>query len=136
VVNGKKAIVLGFWCFDCQHYCRSEVHPVLGMAIQAQAPAADGSGREIWHFFIRNKGNQGYCGEVVKLVSSIPDWCFRFPGQSGRTPQKISGANGYCHEENENTVSWSVYQSGDDVVVKIHIPDEDDWLVGSVIIDW
>ncbi len=133
VVDGKKAIVLGIWTHDGAHAARTEVHPVFGMAIQETAPAADMPGKEVWHFFIRNKGNQSFCGSNVQCTGH-PAWAFRIKGRPGKC--NIKGLNGYAHEEDDNTVYWSIVRSGNDVVINTFIPDKDDWLIGTVEIVW
>lgn len=133
LVDGKKAIVLGIWVHDGAHAARTEVHPVFGLAIQETAPAPNQPGKEVWHFFIRNKGNQSFCGSHVQCTGH-PAWAFRIKGRPG--PCTIRGLNGYAHEEDEDTVYWSIVRSGNDVVINTFIPDEDDWLIGTVEIVW
>ncbi|MCP4581775.1 MAG: hypothetical protein GY839_09155 [candidate division Zixibacteria bacterium] len=132
-VDGKQAIVLGIWTHDGAHGGRTEIHPVFGMAIQEQAPPNNSAGKEVWHFFIRNKGNQSFCGSHVQCTGH-PAWAFRIKGRPG--PCTIKGLNGYAHEEDDDTVYWSIARSGNDVVINTFIPDEDDWLIGTVEIDW
>jgi len=133
LVDGKQAIVLGIWTHDGAHGGRTEVHPVFGMAIQEQAPPFNSPGKEVWHFFIRNKGNQSFCGSNVQCTGH-PAWAFRIKGRPGQCT--IKGLNGYAHEEDNDTVYWSIARVGNDVVINTFIPDKDDWLIGTVEIDW
>jgi hypothetical protein len=127
--DGKKAIVMGIWTLDCAHRCRSEIHPVLGMAIQEQAPAdMKAAGKEVWHFFARRKGGQAVCGRVIGTNKKT--WKFRLRGRP--RPAKIGTPNGYGAKGS----GWSVKRAGNDVLVTVELPDKDDWLVGSVVIDW
>lgn len=132
-IDGKKAMVIGVWTMDCEHQCRSEVHPVLVMAVQDRAPAtADGAGREEWHFFARNRSNQSFCGENINYGPH--DWKIRFKGRA--RPCTIAGINGFAHEEDDDSVWWRIDRKGKDVLVTTHLPNDDDWLVGTVVIDW
>jgi len=133
LVDGKKTIVMGIWSLDGAHAARSEVHPVSALAIQEIAPPESGPGTEVWHFFFRNKGNQSFCGSNVK-ISGHPYWAFRFKGRPGTC--KIYTPNGYKRKGSSSAVTWKVIRSGNDVVVSTYLPDKDDWLIGTVKIEW
>jgi hypothetical protein len=47
------------YCLDCEHDCRSEVHPVDGFAVEASDHADD----NVWVMFVRNWGNEGFCSQ-------------------------------------------------------------------------
>ena len=54
-----QAVVVGLFGLDCEHDCRSEVHPVYGFAVEASDHADD----NIWVMFVRNWGNEGFCSQ-------------------------------------------------------------------------
>jgi len=59
-----RAMVLGLFGVDCEHGCKSEVHPVLGFAVETNASADD----DTWMLFVRNWGDQGFCSHLRHLV--------------------------------------------------------------------
>ena len=135
MLDGSKAIAMGLWCMDCQHHGRSELHPVFALAIQDKASLTQADVGSTWHFFVRHWGTQNYCGERFK-VTQAHNWKFRFPVPDGKNIKSIKGLNGYSHEEEKNTTYWKVYKSGKDGLAEIHLQDEDDWLVGTVVLEW
>jgi hypothetical protein len=51
------AVVAGLFNLDCEHDCRSELHPVYALAIQTNDSLDDNT----WALFVRNWGNGGSC---------------------------------------------------------------------------
>jgi len=58
MVDRKWGIATALWGFDCAHDCWIELHPVWAMAIHVQDDPND----DRWSVFVRNWGNQGFCG--------------------------------------------------------------------------
>jgi hypothetical protein len=61
----KSAIVIGMVGIDMEHGAHVELHPVYAMFINLgpQGPSESGpQGTDRWAFFVRNWGNEGYCG--------------------------------------------------------------------------
>jgi hypothetical protein len=85
-----RAVVLGLFGVDCEHGCKSEVHPVLGFAIETNPGPND----DTWVLFVRNWGNQGYCSRYRHLVdfpnNQVSILLFDDPGSDGPTviPEK------------------------------------------------
>jgi hypothetical protein len=129
IVDGHKAIVIGRWVMDCEHNCNPEVHPVLGLAIQPQ-PTPSGSGVEEWHFFLRGRGDQGWCGSD-DVEGIWADTVFRFPGRPG--PAQASVFNVRVDDQR---VTESLGWDGDDLLLTGHLPYTDDWIVGTVRITY
>jgi hypothetical protein len=87
--HGAFAIVTGLVGLDCEHDCGSELHPVWALAMNVQPSADD----DLWVFFVRNWGNEGFCGTDHHFVD-FPNnrYTFRLPWKSGKksvdfTPQ-------------------------------------------------
>jgi hypothetical protein len=134
MINTKKAMVIGRWVMDGYHYCRSEVHPVFGLAIRDSATTENGPGREVWHFFMRREGDQAVCGGWAQAGGS--DWYFRFKGRSGQTPTATVTNLLSNNWSGGVQVSATGPHSGGDVVLKTHLPDEEDRVCGTITIDW
>jgi len=58
LIGGRYAIVIGLFGLDCVHGCYAELHPVYAMFIHLNGDATS----DRWAFFVRNWGNEGYCG--------------------------------------------------------------------------
>ncbi len=53
------ASAVGLFGLDCDHGCRSEIHPVYGLAVQRTEDA----GNNQWMVMVRNWGTGGYCSQ-------------------------------------------------------------------------
>jgi hypothetical protein len=51
------AVVTGLFNLDCEHDCRSELHPVYAMAVERDSSPDDNN----WAILVRNWGNGGSC---------------------------------------------------------------------------
>jgi hypothetical protein len=136
MVNNHKAIVIGRWVMDCAdgvftsfHGCRSEVHPVLGLAIQTK-PIPTGAGTEEWQFFLRGRGDQGYCGDD-NMAGIWDHTLFRFPGRPG-----YAEANVFDVWVHKDRVDCQPKWDGDDLLLDCHLPYTSDWIVGTVHINY
>lgn len=134
LVDGKRAVVIGRWAMDGYHYCRSEVHPVFGMAVLESATTPSGPGREVWHFFMRRKGDQAVCGGWASVGGR--DWYFRFKGRAGLTPSATVSNLQSNNWSGGVKVAATGPHAGGDVVVRMELPDDDDRVCGTVTIDW
>jgi hypothetical protein len=87
------AIVIGQLGLDCVHACDPEIHPVWGIAIHVKPDLHD----DVWAFFVRNWGNEGFCGRSDHRPGDVRSLTFRFE-QPGSTdvrfrPETEIGAN-------------------------------------------
>ena len=76
--------VVGLFGLDCDHGCRSELHPLYGLAIQRTEDPADNE----WSVLVRNWGTGGYCSqyndELAETSLSIV-----LPYSSSQPPTKV-----------------------------------------------
>jgi hypothetical protein len=74
----REAVVTGVLGLDCVHEFDAELHPVLAFAARVE----ETSDRELWAFFVRERGNEGFCS---RLKHRLPegDFAFRLPWRSG-----------------------------------------------------
>ncbi len=88
-IDGTLAEVTGLVGIDTVHTPAAELHPVYGIAIEDKGYAKDvkRTGNDLWAFFARNWGNEGYCSRldhgihVSKLTVRIP-WLYGTRGRS------------------------------------------------------
>mgnify|MGYP000010558049 CR=1 FL=1 len=91
-----------------------------------------GPGTEVWHFFMRRKGGQAVCGGSA--WQGRQDWYFRFKGRQLTPAAKVSDLL-----SNNPSGAWARLtgpNADNDIVLQIHLPDEDDRLCGTVTIEW
>jgi hypothetical protein len=66
MIKDKQAIAIGLAGLDCaghelgKNLCYTELHPVYALAIHVN----DDPGHDHWAFFIRNRGDEGYCSST------------------------------------------------------------------------
>ncbi len=53
-------VVYGIFGIDCEHGCRSEIHPAYAVAIQLN----ESKGSNKWAVFARNWGDEGFCSHL------------------------------------------------------------------------
>jgi hypothetical protein len=74
------AIVSGLMNFDVEHGVHVELHPVWALAINNPVRYSD------WAFFVRNWGNEGFCGRGQQFAYFPNDpYTFRLPWKPGAT---------------------------------------------------
>jgi hypothetical protein len=59
-----RAAVIGLVGVDCEHGCKSEIHPVLGFAIETNPDPNDNT----WDVFVRNWGDEGFCSRYRHIM--------------------------------------------------------------------
>ncbi len=66
MIDGNRAVALGLMGLDYAHSGGSELHPVFALAVET-APGFDDNA---WAIFVRNRGNEGYCGSGNEELGS------------------------------------------------------------------
>ncbi len=112
LVDGKHAIVTGLVGLDFAHNSGStELHPVYAMAVRIeehyfdkQWPIAD---EEMWTFFVRNWGNEGYCSRDMEATPQT-QFTFRFPWpKRAGAARLMTGIPDYYIARNHVGPTWS-----------------------------
>src|SRR5207237_6322061 len=79
--NGAYTIMTGLMGLDCGHSsCGSELHPVWALAMNVEPRSED----DVWVFFVRNWGNEGFCGHNQHFLE-LPNntYTVRLPWKAG-----------------------------------------------------
>jgi hypothetical protein len=102
--KGAVAIVTALMGFDDEHGVHVELHPVWALAMNVQPSVDD----DLWTFFVRNWGNQGYCGKSQHFVY-FPNnrYTFRLPWKPGATSVSITSQS-VGHAYHIQNPSWNV----------------------------
>jgi hypothetical protein len=66
---GGPSSVTGLLGLDCEHFCKAEIHPVF--ALSARVNESPDHMAESWVFFLRNWGDEGYCGSKLYFLSGL-----------------------------------------------------------------
>lgn len=136
-IGGKSAIVIGLLGLDSQHDVHSELNPVYAMAVHTQ----DNPANDQWAFFVKNWGNEGYCGDNQEYLSTIRQNVIQIriphPGATGL--ELNDNVFVYGDDENErNLQSWS-YQSvpgGLLLTFRLRDPTKQVGFMGDLTISW
>jgi hypothetical protein len=76
------AVTVGLFGLDCEHDCRSELHPVYALAIQLDENPTSNT----WAIFVRNWGDEGFCSSLnheISLTDGKMKLLLPWPGAKG-----------------------------------------------------
>jgi len=82
-------IVTGMFGLDCEHGCKSELHPLYAMATRRdnfENSAED----ESWLMFARNVGTEGFCSSK-QWAAPFESYTFHLPWREGMTSVEVIG---------------------------------------------
>lgn len=160
LVDDKLTIAYGKWGMDCFHYCKAELHPVLGMAVRTVSfPSLSFPDLlrgeivfgtiDIWQVFYRSEGNMGACGfdpnEVFlqeDLKTAALRWLevpmtFRFPAPKGQFGRwwAISGKRKHF-DDNPTTSDVTFDEQTSDAILTIDEHYYNAWWASTVAVFW
>jgi hypothetical protein len=75
-------MAVGLFGLDCEHDCRSELHPVYALAIQID----EAQNSNTWAIFVRNWGDEGFCSSLnheINLTDHKMSLLLPWPGAKG-----------------------------------------------------
>jgi hypothetical protein len=123
-LHGSAAIVTGLMNIDTYHQPQPpvEIHPVWAMAINQPLITYDR-----WAFFVRNWGNEGFCGSNQEFAYFPGNqFTFRLPWMPGATSvDVIDGIWHRYHTQNPNPVVTRVAGQGVFVTFFLDPPRDD-----------
>jgi hypothetical protein len=118
LIDNHPTIETGLVGTDCEHGCYTEIHPIMGLSIQATSSVA---GEDEWALFSRNFGNEGYCSQDEHYMDLMNDtYVVTLPWKTGAT----SGSVDWTHsifETNDQTVVTPTVTFVPNVGVKVAI---------------
>jgi hypothetical protein len=131
-VDNADAVAVGLLGLDCVHDCATEVHPVLALAMRVNDHPA---GIDRWSFFVRNRGDEGFCSQNAHVLP-VPTIVLRLhPPATGLHHVTIVDRNLF-HNDPRATVTFD--QDGSDLIVIATVPDQDreEHVDGSIDLRW
>jgi hypothetical protein len=127
LVIPSNAVVTGLLGLDCEHTCRTEIHPVYDLAMQVFDPSdKTGLGGEVWGVFLRNFGDEGYCSSEDHRLY-LPTLSIRIPWKQGATGvtilNKPDNSDNYFRTNNQGVsgpnITWAV---GEGILIQFDVP--------------
>jgi hypothetical protein len=137
-INGKQAIVIGMLGLDLPHTDHhSELHPVYAMFVQLPLPQPT---QEKWAFFVRNWGNEGFCGSDQEPIEQKTIQ-IRIPQRPGATKFVLTdNVYGFWNDDDNgcSQQSWNYQRVKDGVLLTFSLQDASKQcgIMGDLTIDW
>jgi hypothetical protein len=112
-------VAVGLFGLDCEHDCRSELHPIYALAVEISEDPTD----NIWALFVRNWGTGGFCSSLNHEIQ-LPNNALKI-----LLPRKSDGTVEVDSQKTEfagtGTIQFpDVAQiRGEGTVLTFHLPD-------------
>ncbi|HYV98735.1 MAG TPA: hypothetical protein VE967_14865 [Gemmatimonadaceae bacterium] len=102
----RTAIVAGLVGLDCQHGCKTEIHPVFAMAMLVDETTTGNQTDQTWAVFVRDVGDEGSCSSAMHRFS-MPEGAFHFalPWPRNVTQFSVGAATDF---RSNGGVEWEV----------------------------
>ncbi|HEV7232578.1 MAG TPA: hypothetical protein VGO45_14675 [Bacteroidia bacterium] len=166
LVKDKLCIVTGMAGIDIGHDATNtwttEVHPVFGMFILTDEqtsinPNGSVNMLDTWSFFIRNRGDEGYCSSNTEYASRkqlnvlIPEMPFYYAGEQTRYPADtrdgvtiddgnvhITNWNGVTNDNDPRRERWTEQVINGGVILSFNFDSKssDGIFVGDIKMNW
>lgn len=111
--------IVGLFGLDCDHGCRSELHPVYGIAVQRTEDPNDNE----WSVMARNWGTGGYCSQYNDELAAA-NISINLPYTSSQPPTNVEIQN-FTAAANDSTAHAgcpSVYFDNGQTIVSLALP--------------
>ncbi|HBB95040.1 MAG TPA: hypothetical protein DC054_06590 [Blastocatellia bacterium] len=134
MIDGSSVIVIGLLNLDTLHGNggdgKTELHPVYAMFVHLKGnPLIQSS----WAFFVRNWGDQGYCGDDQQnLYTREQKIKVKIPNVAGLSSYNIW--KGAQEEDNSSSMNVTAQPSGDGILLTFDLlpPEKQSWFVGDL----
>jgi hypothetical protein len=119
--NSPFAVVTGLFNLDCEHDCRSELHPLYALAVETDPSTDDNT----WAILVRNWGNGGSCSGFNQQLQ-LPGNQFQIllPNSAGK-PTVLWGKDETEFAVSNPSIQFPTlsYISGTGLVLTFSLPD-------------
>jgi hypothetical protein len=137
MIDGHQAIETGLVGLDCEHGCYTEVHPIMGLSVQATSSVA---GEDEWALFARNWGNEGYCSQDLHYLDLFNStYVVMLPWKAGATGGTVDLANSKFLTDQSAAVNPTVTfipNVGVKVAIPLQAPESQHSVDGQLFIKW
>jgi hypothetical protein len=126
---------VGLFGLDCDHGCRSELHPIYGLAIQRTEAPDDNQ----WSIMARNWGTGGYCSQYNDELAET-SLSLLLPYTSSQPPTKVE-VKDFVSAANDSTAKLGCptvyFQDGQTIVnLTLPSPEKQPLAAFSLTIQW
>jgi hypothetical protein len=140
MIDNHSVIVLGLLGMDTQHDAKTEMHPLYAMFVLVGQDFR--SRQATWAFFVRNWGNEGYCGDDQENMYTQPIRV-QLPHAEGRLPvpttSSIVSRNvwiGARNTDNLSGINFTAQPNGAGMLLSFSLltPDNQSWCFGDLTV--
>ena len=130
---GTEAIVIGQLGVDCAHSCGTELHPAWAVFVHAKDNLFD----DVWAFYVRNWGDEGFCSTNDHRPGSRQKFTIRLPRPGATTVRlKADTVVGTTHAVPPYTVAMVPGGGAALVTVTLPPPDQHGVVYGELHLSW
>jgi hypothetical protein len=135
-IDGKFAIVIGEAGIDLEHGCHIELHPVYAMFVHIKDDPND----DQWAFFVRNWGDEGYCGNnqvyYHNPLASDNSITVRIPHENAVPAGFTHNIRSISDANHKTLVLFDFVQDALLLTFNLDVPEEHTTIVGDINIQW
>ena len=134
LLDGKPVIAIGQMGLDCEHGCKTELHPLYGIAIHTVDDPAD----DVWEIFVRNSGGEGFCASSNLHDLQTQRIAFRLRRPGAHFVKQLDGdGQTLFYAPGGQTSCPAVAARADDTVdVIFALPGPRTWIDGELHLSW
>lgn len=130
--SGNDAFAWGLMGLDSEHFAHSELHPLYAIAIHDPSST---NNDDIWHIWVRNWGDEGFCGQFSHDLDSLPTFQLKIPAPAAATGSVLNTTSIYSYP---SQLPWSAAEDSDSVVIAFNLgpPTQRHMFDGDLHIRW
>ncbi len=126
-----QAVVAGLFNLDCEHDCRSELHPVYALAIETNDSLDDNT----WAIFVRNWGDGGFCSSQDHLVQfSGNKLVLLLPNTGQKAPAVINNQTEFAASPNSGIQFSTGYIAGQGLAISFNLPSPQEHALAELVL--
>ncbi len=133
MIDGRSVIVIGLLNLDKEHRGKPELHPVYAMFVRVNSGNTPSLRQSSWAFFVRNWGNEGYCGSDDEgLYAARQQVSIKVPDVINIKDNNIW--EGAQNEDQLSGMEVTGQHAGDGIILTFTLltPDKQSWFVGDI----
>ena len=136
-IDNKEVFVIGMLGLDKQHGVHAELQPVYAMFVHVQ----DDASQDKWAFFVKNWGNEGYCGDNDEPLEWATQNVYRVRLRHAVGTGFNLGQNVWVYGDDDserNAQRWDFGTDGSGLILTFHMrdPSKQCGFVGDLTINW
>jgi len=139
--DNRCAVVVGVLGLDCDHGCKSELHPAFVLALHTKDDPTD----DTWLIFARNIGNEGYCSSKFEHLRLTDNRLAVVIPRPGAQLQKVLDSSRFFSALNNSSAQIEVSPSGANSPATVSFlfpadvpatPGQGEFILGELHLQW